>query len=479
MTRRGRAFARAAAFALLPAFVASCAPSHDTDPGVTLAVMLQPGERPFWIPIVESFERARPGVRVNLVEGPQSTDLRENLYTAALLAGDASFDLVYMDVTWTSKFAAAGWLRPLDDAFGPEARAGYLDAALAAGIYRDRLYRIPVRTDVGLLYYRSDWLEEAGLSPPETFEALREAALRLQRPPERWGFVWQGKQYEGLVCAFLEVLGGFGGFWIDERTLEVGLDRPEAEAALAFLAGARAGPQPISPPGVTTYQEEESRRLFQDGRAVFLRNWPYAWRLSQREDSPLRGRVGAVPMVRSEAGRRAGTLGGWGLGVSAFSRHPEMAIAFIRHVTSMESQRALCAPTGYAPALRAAYEDPELLEANPFLTRLLEIHRLAVPRPVIARYALASDILQRHLSAALAGAETPGAALSAAARETRRMLGPGAEAQAGGRSGAAPRVPDAGAHALRLATEGPRSTDVAPRSSTPGRAAHPAPGSAR
>ena len=78
-------------------------------------VMLPASERPFWRPIVERFVHAHPGAGVELIEGPESTDLREDLYTASLLARDPTFDLIYMDVTWTAKFAAAGWLRPLDD----------------------------------------------------------------------------------------------------------------------------------------------------------------------------------------------------------------------------------------------------------------------------------------------------------------------------------------------------------------------------
>ncbi len=310
--RAGRAFARIAAAVLLLVPVAACQSSSRgaENGGTRLAVMMQPGERPFWVPIAEGFEREHPGVRVDLVEGPHATDLRENLYTASLLAGDPSFDLVYMDVTWTPKFAAAGWLRPLDDDFDTRVqRARFLDAALEAGVYRGHLYRIPVRTDVGLLYYRKDWLQAAGLDPPATFADLTRIARQLEDPPARWGYVWQGKQYEGLVCDFLEVLNGFGGFWIHPGTLEVGLDRPEARRALEFLAGTCTGSRPISPPGVTTYQEEESRRLFQDGRAVFLRNWPYAWRLSQREDSPLRGRVGVMPMVAAPGGRARGNAG--------------------------------------------------------------------------------------------------------------------------------------------------------------------------
>lgn len=398
----------------------SCAKRPDQVAAV-VRVMLPASERPFWRPIVERFARSHPGARVELVEGPESTDLREDLYTASLLARDPTFDLVYMDVTWTAKFAAAGWLRPLDGVFTPAESESLLPAALAAGRYAGRLYRMPVRTDVGVLYYRRDLLEAAGLPAPETLDQLIGTATRLQSAPSRWGFVWQGKQYEGLVCNYLELLSGCGGFWVDPGTGEVGLDRPEARRALAFMARCIAT-DAISPPGVTTYQEEESRHLFQDGRAVFLRNWPYVWSLAQAEDSPVRGRIDVSAMVH-EPGRRGGsTLGGWGLGLSSYSRHPGLAADLVRIVISLEGQRWLCAGTGFAPARTGAYRDPELLAANPFLARIGALHEHAVARPPIPRYDLASDILQRHLSAALTGGETVPRALAMAAEETRRVL---------------------------------------------------------
>jgi multiple sugar transport system substrate-binding protein len=401
--------------------LASCAPAKSPTPAVTtLSLMLPPAERPFWEPIARSFEAAHSNVRVDLIEGPQSTDLRRDLHTAALLARDPSFDLVYMDVTWTATFAAAGWLRPLDVEFDAERRAEFLTAAIDAGVHEGKLYRVPMRTDMGLLYYRRDWLDSLRLAEPQTFEDLLATAAAVDDPPRRWGFVWPGKQYEGLVCIYLEVLHGYGGNWIDPESREVGLDRPEALAALEFLM--RCIDSGVSPPGVTTYQEEESRRLFADGRAAFLRNWPYVWRISQREESAIRGRVGVTNMVGVEPERRAGTLGGWGLGVSTWSRHPELAIEFIRHATSLEAQRLFCAPTGYAPALIASYADTALIAANPFLEPLLEWHQRAVPRPLVPEYAQTSDVLQRYLSAALTHSLSPRDALERAARETRRLL---------------------------------------------------------
>ncbi len=403
--------------------VPACRPADESEgAGVTLRMLVPANERPFWLPLAESFRQTRPGVSLELEEGPVPTDLRESLTTSALLSGDGAFDLVYLDVTWTPKLAAAGWLRPLDDDLGEEERAEFLPQAVEAGVYRGRLYRLPFRTDVGLLYYRADLLAAAGILPPRTFAELEESARRLQSPPDRWGFLWQGAQYEGLVCFFLEVLHGHGGFWIEAESLRVGLDRPEAEAALAFLVRARA-PSGISPPGVAAYREEETRQLFQGGRAVFLRSWPYVWRLAQREGSAVAGKVGVLPVPTLSGALGAGTLGGWGLAVARSSRHPAEAVAFLRHATSLESQRLFCAPTGFAPARIEAWSDPTLLAANPFLAELLRIHAGARARPVVARYAQASDILQRHVTAALAGLETTREALDAAARETRLVLG--------------------------------------------------------
>jgi multiple sugar transport system substrate-binding protein len=417
-----RAAAVATALALLPGGAGCRNGDAARGGGVTLRMLVPANERPFWLPLAATFAEANPGVSLDLQEGPVPTDLRESLTTNALLSGDGAYDLVYLDVTWTSKLAAAGWLLPLDAEIGEEERAAFLPQALGAGFFRGRLYRIPFRTDVGLLYYRADLLEEAGIAPPRTFAQLEAAARRLQSPPGRWGFLWQGAQYEGLVCFFLEVLHGHGGSWIDPETLAVGLESPEAEAALSFLVRAR-GPGGISPPGVAAYKEEETRHLFQGGRAVFLRNWPYVWRLSQREGSQVAGKVGVlpVPTVAGEPG--SGTLGGWGLAVARASRHPREAIAFLRHATSLESQRLFCEPTGFAPARRDAYDDPALLAANPFLRDLGAIHASATARPVVARYAQASDVLQRHLTAALAGLSSPREALAAAARETRLVLG--------------------------------------------------------
>ena len=374
----------------------------------------QPDNGGGWKQIVAAFEAAYPAIRVELVEGPAATNARETMYATAFMAGDATYDVVYMDVIWVPKFASSGWLLPLDDRLPVEARGDFLPGDIRAGVFNGRLYRVPMRSDAGMLYYRKDLVDR----PPETFDELVALARKHANPPDRWGFVFQGRQYEGLTCAFLEILWGHGGDVLDAEGRVV-LDSPEAVRALTWLAGLI---KTVSPESVITYQEEEARAAFQEGHAVFMRNWPYAWTKAQQEGSPVRGNVGIVPMVHAPGASSAATLGGWGFGIAASTRHPDAAWTFVRYASSAESMRILNRHNGAIPARRALFDDPEILKAHPHYGDLLKVLLSARPRPVHPRYAEMSDVIQTRVSSALVGKETPGEAVRAAAAAIRGIL---------------------------------------------------------
>lgn len=384
-------------------------------------LMTAPDAEPWRQGLVKDFEAKNPGIRINIIEGPNATNLIEDLYTSAFILGESPYDLINMDVIWTSKFAAAGWLLDLTDRITPQELAAFSPQDVEGGRYEDKLYRIPVRSDAGVLYYREDLLKQAGLKPPETFEQLMNFSKVLQRSGKvKWGYIWQGRQYEGLVAMFMEVLEGFGGFWVNPDTLEVGLDRPETLKAIAFLRDTVK--QGVSPPGVTTYQEEETRRLFQSGQAAFLRSWPYVWPLANQKTSPINGKLGIKPMVHASGESSAACLGGWGLGIAKSTKHPEEAWKAIQYFTSREAQRQFILKAGYVPSRRELFTDPQIVAKYPYYPQLLKVVNSAVLRPPIAQYAQASDILQRYLSAALTARMTPEDAMKSAADETRRLL---------------------------------------------------------
>ena len=290
------------------------------------------------------------------------------------------------------------------------------------GRYNGQLYRIPFRSDAGMLYYRQDLLAEAGYQPPQTTQELMAISQDLQdRDVVEWGYVWQGKQYEGLAAMFVEILHGFGGFWIDPATKDVGLDREGAIAAIEFLRDTIDSG--VSPGGVTTYQEEETRRFFQNGTTLFLRNWPYVWRFANEEGSAIAGKVAIKPMVAAPGESSGATQGGWGLGMVKTTKHPDEAWRVIEFITSEAAQRRFVLETGYVPSRRSLFNDAKIVTEYGHYPQLLQVQESAVLRPPIAQYAQASDILQRYLSAALTERMSPQEAMQAAADETRRLLG--------------------------------------------------------
>jgi multiple sugar transport system substrate-binding protein len=200
----------------------------------------------------------------------------------------------------------------------------------------------------------------------------------------------------------------------------VALDTAEARAALAYLRDLLE--RGTSPRSVASAAEEEARRVFQDGRAVFMRNWPYAWVEAQREGSPIRGRVGLAPLptLRGEAGH--GALGGYELAVNAHAlpQNRELATELALHLTSPEANLVMALDHGRSPPRRAAYGDARLAEH----ARLLPMLEGARSRPKTPYYAMISDTLQGEFSAAVTAIRSPAEALARAQALVDHIVGP-------------------------------------------------------
>ena len=369
--------------------------------------------------LLREFEARHPGIRVRAETLPAASDEQHQFYVINLRGGSSDFDVLALDVIWVAEFARAGWIAEVGDLLPEDEREVLFPASLEAVTYRDRQYAVPWFVDAGLLYYRRDLLERHGFPVPRTWPELARAARTIaEREPGVHGFVWQGRQYEGLVCNALEIVWSSGGDVLDgERVV---LESPESLRALEFLQSLVT--QGISPAIVTTATEEPSRHVFGSGRAVFLRNWPYAWTLFTRPDSQVYGKVGVAPLPHFEGHESAAALGGWNLGINAHSRHPDEAAAFVRFMASPAAQRTLALAYGYNPARRELYSDPELLAAQPHLEALRDALDTARSRPVTPRYAQLSQVLQSEFSAVVTGLKRPEDALADAQREAERIM---------------------------------------------------------
>lgn len=347
---------------------------------------------------VRSWE-AETGHHVTIVSTPNSSTERLALYHQLLGAGATDIDVLQIDVVWPGVLAPH--LVDLAPYLG-DAPAAHFPAIIRNNTVGGRLLAMPWWTDAGLFFYRADLLQKYGRRPPKRWSELAETA-RIVQAGERaagnarmWGYVWQGRAYEGLFCNVLEWLAGYGGgTFVDEA----GRVTIANDGAVAAFTAAQGWIGSISPQGVLNYDEEATRGVFQAGNAVFMRNWPYAWALAEGADSPVRGKVGVMALpVGSPDGRHAGALGGWNLAVSRYSRHPAEAADLVRHLTSAPEQKRRAIEAAYNPTMPALYEDPDILRANPFYGLLRPIFENAVARPSRVagrRYARLSSLVWR------------------------------------------------------------------------------------
>lgn len=371
--------------------------------------------------LIASYAQTHPEVDVVSEALPNASDVAHQYFLTALEGGAGHFDVFVVDLIWTPEFARAGWIADLSPAFPSEViRRDFLPGLADSAVIEGRTFAVPWYVDAGLLYYRRDLVPGA----PRSYEELEQFTFQaLRANPHLQGYLWQGRQYEGLVCNVLEAIWGHGGsVWSDGR---LRLETPQGRAALAYLRSLLT--KRISPASVRSASEEDSRRAFQDGGGVFMRNWPYAWGEVQRENSAVRDKVGvaSLPTVRGEPGH--GTLGGWHLALNARSpeRNRPAAIQFIEHLTSSESNLAIALAYGRNPPRREIYRDPRLAKAAPSIPALLSILETARPRPATPYYNLLSDVLQSEFSAAIAGIRTPEAALRNAQSHLDRITAQG------------------------------------------------------
>jgi multiple sugar transport system substrate-binding protein len=368
-------------------------------------VTWKPNQPPAWDQAIARFEAANPGVRVVRQVGPHSSTAFHDLLTQKLKNRDPGVDVFFMDVIWPAEFAAAGWARDLSAEFPQSERERFLAGTIAANTFRDRIYGVPAFIDAGLLYYRKDLLAAYSLSPPETWEELADDARTIvagerSRGTEMVGYSGQFKQYEGLVCNMLELIASNGGTLVDGSARHATLASPATLAAVRWARDVLLGH--LAPRSVLTYEEPESLALFLQGRAVFLRNWPYAWQVANDpKRSRVAGRVGVGPLPCFRGHASAAALGGWQYGVSAFSHHPDLAFRFVAFMTSEEMQRYFAVRASLAPTRAALYSDREVLAANPQFAAQAGAFRAALPRPVTPVYPAVSSVLQRFFSEAL------------------------------------------------------------------------------
>ncbi|MBB1254511.1 ABC transporter substrate-binding protein [Streptomyces alkaliterrae] len=366
--------------------------------------------------VLEDWNRERPGERVTLVELPESADETRAQMITELRSGSSRFDVLNIDVAWTSEFAAAGWIRPIDRQRFPLAEM--LPPVVDTATFGGRLYAVPYVTNAGLLYYRKDVLAAEGESPPRTWDELARQAAEIAPRHGLQGYAGQFFPYEGLTVNATETVLSADGSILADDGARVTVDSDAAREGLDFLVrGLREG---WIPKRSLDFKEEESRQAFQNGELLFLRNWPYVYAGASAEGSAVAGRFDTVPLPGPD-GPGTSVLGGSNLAISTQSRHPDSAADLIGYLTGEPVQRRVLTEGALPPVRAALYDDPALVARFPYLPTLRESVLAAEPRAKSPRYDQVSLAVQAVVGDALARRQSTDAAVTRLARELERI----------------------------------------------------------
>lgn len=397
-----------------------------SEPTLTLMVGGDSGELDYIEQVLADFYE-ETGIEVELIRQSSDTEQRKQGVIVNLSGGLSDPDVMFMDVGWIGQIASSGWLEPLAP-YGVDSSVFFPTIINLADTYDGELIAVPVYVDGGLLYYRTDLLEKYGYDgPPETWDELVAMAQdvqereRAQGNPDFWGFVWQGAQYEGLICSALEVFASYGGGFFTESN-EPMLNDTNNVDALQFMHDL-IHIYEISPPNTyTSMKEDEVRLVFENGNALFERNWPYAYGLHTETNSLVQNDVAIVPMPHKKGEKSASTLGGWHVGVSVFSDMKTNAVKLVEYLTSADVQKKFTLELGWNPGRMGVYMDEDVLQAMPHLLTFREVFINAIPRPNLPYYSEVSTVLQKNINTVLADDGTPTEMLDASQEEVIEII---------------------------------------------------------
>jgi multiple sugar transport system substrate-binding protein len=361
---------------------------------------------------LDKWNAQHPDQKVTFIELPDDADAQRQQMIQNANAKSDSFTVLAVDNVWTAEFAANRYIVQLPDASFP-LTGQMLPPVIDAAKYKGNLYAIPYASDGGMLYYRTDLLQAAGISaPPKTWAEMIDDCTKIKATPAGAGlncYAGQFQKYEGLTVNAAEAINGAGGVITDD-TGKPNVNTPEAKAGLDFLAnGFKQG---YIPKEALTYKEEEGRRAFQEGKLIFERQWPYMYALASKTDgsSKINGKFAVAPLPGLN-GPGVSSLGGHALAVSAYAKNKKTAVDFINFYTSVENNTTQLKKASLAAVYTSVYDDAALQKDLPYLTTLKASILGAKPRPKVVKYGDATLAIQDAAYGALQGTLTTDQAL--------------------------------------------------------------------
>ncbi len=189
--------------------------------------------------------------------------------TATLSSDTGSYDIVETYSLVVPDYGAKGKLLELDDLFAKykdEYKLGDIDESMIKSMsYDGKMYGLPMQAQAHVLAYRKDLFDKNGLTPPTTFDEMKEVSKKLQEA--------EGMKYPVALTwlatgdvgtSYRSAMISQGKFFVDPETKKPNFMSPEAGKAFEEMKALK----PYMDPQVSTFDQPKVQQQLFNGTAA-------------------------------------------------------------------------------------------------------------------------------------------------------------------------------------------------------------------
>ena len=373
-------------------------------------------EAPTYQALVKKFEAANPDIKVNFVNVP--FDQAQNKLQTAMGAKGAP-DAFRSEVGWTSAFAKAGFLEPLDGTPALADASAFQPSLIQQATYEGKVYGAPLVTDtLGLLYNKALFAKAGITKAPTTWDELKaDAALVKEKAGADGFFMRAGDGYYAMPFLF-----GEGTDMVDAKAKKITVNSPEAVKAIETYQSLFTAPGTVKA-DVTTDSYAHMMDAFNTGKVAAIIQGP--WEITNVYKGSAfadKANLGIAPVPAGSTGKAGAPTGGHNVSVYAGSdaAHKAAAEKLAAFLTSAETQSELALKNSTLPTRSDAYTAE--VKANPGIAGYQAVLASAQPRPELPEYSSLFASIGTNLGKIVQGQADTKTGLDAVATDYAKLL---------------------------------------------------------
>ena len=349
----GAGVAVAGSFVSRPAWLQAQAPAVRRKVKLTFWTWADnPVHQKMSVDAVEAFNKTQNFITAEVDATANSIEIRNKIVVA--YAAGSGPDVGGLQQYFVQDYYDNGMLHPIDEFFGKwEGKTDYFPYVLDAMRSKPGqpfLY-VPIDIIALLLYYRADWFQEAKLKPPVTYDEFIDAARRLSKPPERYGYAFRGGDYNGIQV--IEPLWGSAGVKFVDPAGKIDFDSHEAIAVTEKWVGMFTKDK-SAPPTAISDRYPQNFALMEGGKGAM---WIYGTQASPQLDAALGNKIQVTPLPRVED--KVHMLANpEGLMIMSSCKEKEAAWELIVYLSSGQPARVFSAERGALPVRKSVAAEP-------------------------------------------------------------------------------------------------------------------------